>query len=396
MTPRHVVVVGAGLGGLRTVESLRREGFDGRITLVGDEEEPPYDRPPLSKEVLTGARAPETVYLRPPERLAALDIDLIVGRQVGALSLDERTIELGASELEFDALVIATGASPRTLDELDGRGGVHTLRTLADSIRLGAALREAGRVTVVGAGFIGSEVAASARSLGCQVTIVELEQTPLARALGPEMGAVLMDLHREHGTELRLGVRVVEAEGDPVTRLRLSDDTTLDTDIVVVGIGVVPNIAWLDGSGLELANGVVCDASLEAGAEGVYAVGDVASWPNELFGRRMRVEHWTNTSDQARHAARNLLHGTQEPFLGSNYVWSDQYGYRIQFVGSTLGAKAQVVAGCADAREFVAWYREADRLVGAIGIGLPRLLMKSRTLIEERRRWNDALAELEV
>jgi NADPH-dependent 2,4-dienoyl-CoA reductase/sulfur reductase-like enzyme len=393
--PRHVVVVGAGLGGLRTVENLRRERFDGRITLVGEEEEPPYDRPPLSKEVLTGARAPESVYLRPPERLAALDAELILGQAAGALSLDERTIELGASELEFDALVIATGASPRMLDDLDGRAGVHTLRTLGDSTRLATALRQARQATVIGAGFIGSEVAASARAAECEVTIVELEQTPLARALGPEMGALLMDLHREHGTELRLGVQVVEAEGDPVTGLRLSDGSALETDLVVVGIGVVPNLAWLDGSGLELANGVVCDASLRA-ADGVYAIGDVASWPNELFGRRMRVEHWTNTSDQARHAARNLLHGTDEPFLGSNYVWSDQYGYRIQFVGSTLDAEAQVVAGSTDAREFVAWYREGDRLVGAIGIGLPRLLMQSRTMIEERRNWNDALAALEA
>jgi NADPH-dependent 2,4-dienoyl-CoA reductase/sulfur reductase-like enzyme len=393
--PRHVVVVGAGLGGLRTVESLRREGFDGRITLVGEEEEPPYDRPPLSKEVLTGARTQETVYLRPPERLAALEAELILGQPAAALSLDERTIDLGASELEFEALVIATGASPRTLDELDGRGGVHTLRTLGDSIGLRAALLEARHVTVIGAGFIGSEVAASARTLGCDVTIVELEQTPLARALGPEMGALLMGLHREHGTELRLGVHVVEVEGDPVRRLRLSDGSALETDVVVVGIGVVPNIAWLDGSGLELANGVVCDASLRA-TDGVYAIGDVASWPNELFGRRMRVEHWTNTGDQARHAARNLLHGTEEPFVGSNYVWSDQYGYRIQFVGSTLGAVAEVVAGDPAAREFLAWYREDERLVGAIGIGLPKLLMKSRVLIEERRSWNDALAELEA
>ena len=249
-------------------------------------------------------------------------------------------------------------------------------------------------MTVIGAGFIGSEVAASARTLGREVTIVELEQTPLARALGPEIGALLMGLHREHGTELRLGVHVVEAEGEPVDRLRLSDGATLETDVVIVGIGVVPNIAWLDGSGLELANGVVCDASLRA-ADGVYAIGDVASWPNELFGRRQRVEHWTNTAEQARHAARNLVHGKRTPFLGSNYVWSDQYGYRIQFVGSTLDAEAEVVAGDPEAREFLAWYREHDRLVGAIGIGLPKLLMQSRTMIEERRNWNDALAALD-
>src|SRR5439155_2936352 len=243
--------------------------------------------------------------------------------------------------------------------------------------------------------FIGSEGAASARTRGCDVTIVELEQTPLARALGPEMGALLMDLHREHGTELRLGVHVTSADGEGADRLGLSDGTVLETDAVVVGIGVVPNVQWLDGSGLDLSHGVVCDASLNAGADGVFAIGDVASWPNELFGRRMRVEHWTNTVEQARHAARNLVHGTPTPFVGSNYVWSDQYGVRIQFVGSTLGAEVEAVAGAVEERDFLAWYREGDRLVGALGIGLPRLLMKSKTLIEERRTWQDALAALE-
>src|SRR5438105_6793551 len=162
--PRHVVVVGAGLGGLRAIETLRREGFDGRITLVGDEDEPPYDRPPLSKEVLTGARAPETVYLRPPEKLAALDAELLLGQPAGALSLERRSVEVGAAELRFDALIVATGASPRTLPELDGRPGAYTLRTLSDSLRLRDVLKQAPRVVVIGAGFIGSEVAASARS----------------------------------------------------------------------------------------------------------------------------------------------------------------------------------------------------------------------------------------
>jgi len=392
---RQVVVVGGGLGGLRVVEALRREGFAGRVRLVGEEEMSPYDRPPLSKEILRGERAPETAYLRSPEKLAELDAELLLGRPARALDLARRRVELvDSASVGFDALIIATGAAPRTLPELDGLPGVYTLRTLADSLRLKDALGRARHVTVVGAGFIGSEVAASARKLGCEVTIVEPETTPLARAVGPEMGGVLMELHREHGTELRLGVTVDSADGENSGRLTLSDGTTLATDVVVVGVGVVPNTAWLEGSGLELDRGIVCGADLNAGAPGVYAVGDVASWPNELLGRRMRVEHWTNTAEQARHAVRNLLHETDAPFLGSNYVWSDQYGLRIQFVG-TLGDELEVVRGSVDAREFLAWYRDGDRLVGAIAIGLPKPLMKTKRLIEERRNWQDALATLD-
>jgi NADPH-dependent 2,4-dienoyl-CoA reductase/sulfur reductase-like enzyme len=392
---RHVLVVGAGLGGLRAVEGLRREGFDGRITLVGEEREPPYDRPPLSKEVLTGGRAPETTYLRPAQKLAELDVELLLGQPAGALDLERRSVELGAIELRFDALVIATGATPRTLPQLDGRDGVFTLRTLGDSVRLAEALRSSRQVAVIGAGFIGSEVAASARSLGCEVTLVELEPVPLARAVGSEIGSALVDLHREHGTRLILGVTVVSVEGDPVERLLLSDGSVLETDAVVVGVGVIPSVAWLESSGLDLAHGIVCDAGLAA-APGVYAVGDVASWPNQLFGERMRVEHWTNAAEQGRHAAGNLVHGRQTPFVDATYVWSDQYGLRIQMVGRMSGAEVEVVAGDLAAREFVAWYRRGDRIVGALGIGLPRLVMRSKRLIEERRSWQDALRGLEA
>jgi NADPH-dependent 2,4-dienoyl-CoA reductase/sulfur reductase-like enzyme len=392
---RHVVVVGGGLGGLRSVEALRREGFSGRITLVGDEPEPPYDRPPLSKDVLVGVRAPETTYFRSLERLAELGIDLMLDQPASRLDLKERRLQIGTTSLRFDGLILATGASPRTLPGLEGRKGVFTLRTLGDAVRLKKAFEGAQHVTIVGAGFIGAEVASSARILGLDVTIVELETTPLARVVGAEMGRALMRLHHDNGTELRLGVTIADAEADSVERLRLSDGTTLETDLVVVGIGVSPNVAWLDGSGLNVSQGIVCNAALNAGAPLVFAAGDAASWPNELFERRMRVEHWTNTAQQAAHAARNLLHETAKPFVGSNYVWSDQYGVRIQIVGSTLADHCAVVAGSVAEQEFVVWYRERDRLVGALGIGCPGLVTKSRTLIEQRSSWFDALAALD-
>jgi NADPH-dependent 2,4-dienoyl-CoA reductase/sulfur reductase-like enzyme len=391
----QIVVVGAGLAGLRAVETLRREGYERRVVLVGDETEPPYDRPPLSKEVLLGTRAPETIYLRPPERLDELGVELVLGRPAHDLDLEAGRIGVGDETLSFDGLIVATGASPRTLPLLEGRPHVHTLRTLEDALRLRAAMEQARHVTVVGAGFIGSEVAASARGLGLDVTILELDTTPLARAIGHELGHVLMRLHEENGTELRLGMTVESVEDEDTSLLRLTDGTLLETDLVVVGVGVIPEIAWLEGSGLELGNGVVCDAALNAGRPGVFAVGDLANWPNELFGRRMRVEHWTNASDQARHAARNLLRGEAEPFVGSNYVWSDQYGLRIQFVGISQADEVVIVDGSTDEHEFVAWYREGDRLVGALGVGSPQLLMQSKRLIEERRSWTEALAALE-
>jgi NAD(P)H-nitrite reductase len=258
-----------------------------------------------------------------------------------------------------------------------------------------SALDSAEHVVVVGAGFIGSEVAASARAVGAAVTIIELEETPLARVLGAEMGAALSDLHRRNGTELILGETIVAVEGDQPLQLGLTSGRVLEADVVVVGIGVVPNTGWLEGSGLQLDNGIVCDASLNAGPPGVYAVGDVASWENTLFGHRMRVEHWTNAAEQGRHAALELLHRGGTPFCGSNYVWSDRVrGTGIQTVGSLLADECVVVDGAVDDLRFVAWYRRGERLVGALGVASAKLLLRSRGLIEARTNWNDAIAAL--
>ena len=358
--------------------------------LVGEEKHLPYDRPPLSKDLLAGERSVESVFLRDEQRFAALDVELVLGTRATALDLRSRQLLLGDARLPFDGLILATGAAARRLPGLDGPD-VHLLRTLDDALALRTALESARSLAVVGAGFIGSEVASTARARGIAVTVVELEEIPLARVLGPQLGAACARLHVAAGTDLRLGVTVAERLPGAV---RLTDGSTVEADAVVVGAGAVPAVAWLEGSGLELGNGVVCDETLSAGVPGVYAVGDIASWPNELFGRRQRVEHWTNAAEQARHAARNLLHGRADPFLGSNYVWSDQYGVRIQFVGVKTD-DVEVVAGSLDEGPFLAWYREDGRLVGALAIGMPREAMKTKLAIEARLAWADALRALE-
>ncbi len=386
-----VVVAGAGLAGLRAAEALRREGFEGRITIVGDEEVPPYDRPPLSKDVLRGTREPESVYLRSADKLAELELDLLTGTPVHDLDVDRKTIGAGDGELAFDRLIVATGATPRTLPSLEGNRDVLTLRTLDDAVAIAARLRPATRVVVVGAGFIGSEVAASARQLGCEVAIVEQDQAPLSRAIGAAMGAELTRLHLANGTAMHLGMTVERFEDG---RVDLSDGTRLEADLVVVGVGVRPNTSWLEGSGIEVDNGVVCDAALTAGHEDVYAIGDVANWDNPLFERRMRVEHWTNAGDQARHVARSVAHRTREPFAGSNYFWSDQYGVRIQFVGIAAADEVAVLEEADGGERLFAAYRLGDRLVGAFGIGAAKAVMNAKSLIESRATWARALQEL--
>jgi NADPH-dependent 2,4-dienoyl-CoA reductase/sulfur reductase-like enzyme len=284
------------------------------------------------------------------------------------------------------------------LPGLEPGSGVHLLRTLADAVRLRAALERAARLVVVGAGFIGSEVAASARALGVEVTIVEQAPAPLARVLGVEMGAACAALHTANDTVLRCGLTVTGLEGaDGVEGVRLSDGSMLEADVVVVGVGVVPNTGWLEGSGLTLDNGVVCDGTLATGAPGVYAIGDVARWDNELFGQQMRVEQWTNAAEQARHVAAAIAEpGAATPFRGSNYFWSDQYGSRIQFTGVAAADETLVVDGSLEERRFTAWYRRGDRLVGALTIDSARRARRSKALIEGGSSWADALRTLDA
>ena len=402
---RHVVVVGASLAGLRACESLREEGFDGTITLVGAEDEIPYDRPPLSKKVLAGEWEVERIRLRKADDFESLALELRLGVRATALDTGARSVALDdGSSVAYDGLIIATGASPRRLPDQPLLDGVVELRTLADSVDLRD--RIAGgtaRVTVIGAGFIGLEVAATARALGCAVTVLEGAPSPLIRGLGVEMGAAVAGVHARNGVHLRCGVQVasLEGEGGQVTGVRLGDGSLVASDVVVVGIGVAPNTQWLVGSGLTIGDGIVCDATLSAGVPGVYAAGDCARWPNAAFAgfddQEMRVEHWTNAAEQGAAAARNLLlvagGGEAEPFSSVPFFWSDQFDSRIQFVGRAHGDdEVHVFAGSTDGA-FAALYGYQGRLRGVLGVSMPRMVMPFRALLAANATWAEALAK---
>ena len=385
-----IVVVGASLAGVRAVQALRREGFGGRIVVVGAETHwPPFDRPPLSKQVLTGTWEPDKARLRVAD---PFDAELVLGRRATALDVASSSISLDdGSVLSFDGLVITTGATPIALPGTDHLSGVHVLRSIDDCLALRHDLEGARRVAVVGAGVIGCEVASSCRSLGLEVTVVEALDVPLTRVLGPEMGRMAVALHEAHGVELRLETRVLAIEGDgAVERLQLSEGPVVEADVVVVGVGVRPATGWLDGSGLTIDDGVVCDSACVAvGSEGrVVAAGDVARWVHPLYGRSMRVEHWTNASDQAAHAAKALIHGADAagPFSAVPYFWSDQHGTKFQLVGTSgPGDEVSVVEGAVDDGKFVATFGRDGIVVGALCVNWPARTVPWRKAVEERR-----------
>ena len=394
---REVVVVGASLAGLRAAEALRREGFDGRITLIGAEDHLPYDRPPLSKQFLAGEQQADDLALR-RSPYDDLDLDLRLGVRATGLDLGDRRVTLAdGTAVAYDGLVLATGASPRTLPGQPDLDGVCVLRTLDDATALRDRLAGNPKVVVIGAGFIGSEVAATCRGRGLDVTVLEALPAPLVRGLGPVLGAACGELHRDHGVDLRLGVGVAGIEGEhQVERVRLDDGSVVEADVVVVGVGVVPATGWLEGSGLTIDNGVVCDDTLLA-APGVVAAGDVARWPNAKFGGElMRLEHWTNASEQGVAAVQRLLHGDgPDPavFAPVPFVWSDQYDVKVQTVGSFRGDDTmEVVYGTLDERRFTAVFGRDGRLVGALGFSMPAKVMQYRRMIDEGTSFADALA----
>lgn len=400
MGGERIVVVGASLAGFRAAEELRHQGHAGPITMVGDEPHRPYDRPPLSKQVLAGTKPPEATTLEViGGSTDALELEWCLGTAATGLDLADRCVLLGGGDrLPYDGLVIATGASPRRLPGTDHLDGVRTLRTLDDCIAIRAELAaRPRRIAVVGAGFIGAEVAATCRGLGIEVSLIEALPVPLERGLGSRMGAVMADLHRDHGVDLRLGVGVVLIEGsDRVERVRLTDGTVLDVDLVVVGIGVLPNTDWLVDSGLTIDNGILCDETCLA-APRVVAAGDVARWPNQRFGEVMRVEHWDNAIEMGAHAARTLMAQLQgrvgESFSPVPWFWSDQYDRKVQLAGRAgPDDDVEVVAGSIEERRFVAFYGRTGRLVGVLGMNQPAKVMRWRALIEEGTSWQDALA----
>ena len=392
----RAVVVGASLAGLRAAEELRRLGFDGTLTVVGAEPHLPYDRPPLSKDFLAGETEADGLALR-RQPYDDLDLELRLGVRATALDARAQTITTDDGDtIPYDGAVIATGAAPRRLPNTPDLEGMHVLRTLDDAVALRDDLAASPAVVVVGAGFIGAEVAATCRARGLQVTVLEALPTPMVRGLGTALGDTLAGLHRDHGVDLRTGVGVAGFEGDTrIGRVLLDDGTTVDADVVVVGVGVAPSTEWLDGSGLTVDNGVVCDATLLA-APGVVAAGDIARWPNPAFDHTvMRLEHWTNATEQGVAAAARLLASNDgaEPFAPIPFVWSDQYDVKIQVAGHVAGDDAvEVVDGSLEERRFVALFGRGERLTGAVAFSRPRLLMQYRRMIADGISFADALA----
>ncbi|MGP8162236.1 MAG: NAD(P)/FAD-dependent oxidoreductase [Acidimicrobiales bacterium] len=393
---RSVVVVGASLAGLRACEGLRHAGFDGRITLVGAEPYLPYDRPPLSKEFLAGASDVDRLALTSPAKLAGLDLELVLGERARAVDLATRVVALASGRaVSFDGLVVATGATPRELRGAPRLDGVLTLRRLGDAFRLRALLGVGGvRLVVIGGGFLGMEVAATARGLGAQVTVVEPQPTPLARVVGPLLGRAIAEIHLDHGVDLRTGVGVEGLVGvGRVEGVRLEGGKIVEADVVLVAIGVVPETAWLTGSGLDVRDGVRCAATLLA-APGVVAAGDIARWPHPLRAGTVRLEHRTNAAEQGAHAASSLLAGPgAAAFASVPYFWSDQFDVKIQSIGLPEPSdEVHVVAGSIAERRFVACYGRDGQLSAAIGFNSPRQLMSFRALLDRRATLEEALA----
>ena len=392
----RIVVVGASLAGLRATETLRASGFDGTLTLIGDEAHRPYDRPPLSKQVLQGTREPEQTFFRLKDGYDALALDMRLGVRATSVDLAARRVTLADGTFaDYDRLIIATGARVRTLPAIAPRPGLLVLRGLDDAIALRKALMHASRVAIVGAGFIGLEVAASCRSRGLPVTMIESLPVPLAPILGATFGDMIAAMHRDHDVDLRTGVTVTDVFGEArVTGVALSDGSRIEADVVVVGIGVMPNTEWLDGSGLTLDNGIVCNGSGEA-APGVYAAGDVARVANQWLDDSPRVEHWTNAVEQGVHVAEQALAG---PGAGANfssvpYFWSDQYDRKIQFIGRARPDDEMVlVDGSLADRRLTALYRRGDRVVACLAVNQPRALIKYRKSLAAGLSWEAALS----
>lgn len=390
MQPPRVVIVGAGLAGLRTAERLRRLGYDGALTIIGGEPHPPYDRPPLSKALLASAGPPEPPVLRTDDRLAELDLDLRTGVRATAVDAAARTLTLAdGTVLGWDRLVLATGLVARAVPAWSGVPGVHTLRTFEDCVALRSSAAGARHATVVGAGVLGSEIAATLRGRGLEVDLVDPLPQPLCRVVGEEIGAFVAGLHRRHGVRLHLGTSVAAItrdDGGRVTGVTLDDGATWSTDLVVAAVGAAPDLGWLQGSGLELDQGVVVDSHGATSAPGIWAVGDVAAVADPRGTGRVRIEHWTAAGDLASTVATNVvasLGGSEpRPHTELPYLWSDLYDVKIQCLGLPR-ATDEVVAltGSPADGTFLAAHVE-DGLVRAIsGAGMPGPLMRCRAAV---------------
>ncbi|MEZ4280366.1 MAG: FAD-dependent oxidoreductase [Myxococcota bacterium] len=392
---QHIAVVGASLAGLRLLEALRREGYTGRVTMIGAESELPYDRPPLSKQFLVDGWPEEKLALS-KTGVAPLGAEWRLGQRATALDANALAIDLAdGSRVEADAIVLATGAEARHLPFERGLEGILALRTLEDARRLRDALAGVPRVVVIGAGFIGMEVAASCRAKGCAVTVIEPLPAPLIRGLGPILGERVARRHREAGVEFHLGVGVSAFEGEGrVSGVRLADDRVVPADVVVVGVGAAPAVGWLEGAGLAIENGILCDATGATSRPGVFALGDCARWENARYPERPRFEHWTSAVEQAEVVARRLVQGKGDPHAAVPYVWTDQFDLRLAIAGEFKPDDAMhVCLGSLEEDKFLVLFGRGGKLVGAVGCKRPRQLNAARRWIAEGLSFDEAIAQ---
>ncbi len=386
MRENTFIIVGAGLAGQTAADTLRTEGFEGRVILVGEEAHAPYTKPPLSKAVLRSEAEPDSTLLRPSDWYDDEQVELSLGVRAESVDPADRVVVLAdGRRLPYDKVLLATGGAARNVavpgSELEG---VYTLRTLDDSLAIRQRLSANTPVVVIGAGFIGAEVAASARMLGCDVTVLEIADVPLGRVLGPQVGHIYTDIHRDHGVDVRTGVGVERIEGDGrVQRVVATDGSTFDTDTVVVGVGIAPDIGPAEAGALEVGNGIIVNELCETSVPDVYAAGDVAFHPNPILGVSIRVEQWQNAQHQGAAAARSML-GQHVPFAEVPWFWSDQYDLNLQMAGLPSGSDRLVFRGDVDAREFSVFYLRDGVLDAVVGVNRVQDVRAGRRLVGAR------------
>jgi 3-phenylpropionate/trans-cinnamate dioxygenase ferredoxin reductase subunit len=384
-TDQTFVIVGAALAGAKAAETLREEGFDGRIVLVGAEPERPYERPPLSKDYLR-RETTDKPYVHDEGFYEENDIELRIGTEVESIDRSGSDVVLtDGKRIGFDRLLLTTGAEPRRLNVPGGDlDGVLYLREVADSDAIAERVEAGGKLVTIGAGWIGAEVAASARTKGCEVTILERGALPLERVLGPELGAIYRDIHADHGVELLPSTELEAIEGDGAVRaVRTADGRSIDADFVVVGVGVIPRTQLAEAAGLELRNGIVTNEQLETSAAGIYAAGDVANALHPFYGDHIRVEHWANALNQGPAAARNML-GKQAPYDNLPYFFSDQYDVGMEYAGYATKWDEVVFRGDVAGREFIAFWLADGRVVAGMNVNVWDVIDDIQALIRSK------------
>lgn len=393
----NVVIIGASVAGMKLVQNLHSAGFAGSVTLIDAETDPLYDKPPLSKDYLSGDSTPENIQLTTEEELRAQNVTVLFGTRATGLDPAMKTVELDSGEtISYDTLVIATGAHARRTPWASVTG-VHVLRTRADSDRLREELVPGRRLAVVGAGFIGAEAAATSLAAGMEVTIIEPLEAPMGRAMNAQIGAIFAEKHRREGVDFHFGLSVENVERvDGACRVTLTDGSILTVDAVLLGIGAVPNTEWLETSGVPIANGVLCESTLAVvGVPDVYAIGDVARYNHAQHPEPVRLEHWTNAVDQALLVAHNITHpDEQREYNPTEYVWSDQYNWKIQIVGNP-GSDNATLIGDPDDNSFGIVYGIDDRPVeGAVIVNWPRALIAARRAVAAGTATDDLIGRL--